>query len=471
MDLKESWIAIIKDLASEIKRPNVITWFKNTALLELKDGVLTVGLPLPVFLNWHAQNYSGLTLEAAQKHNPEIKKLVYEVDAALAQNDPRVIDILKHFPEKQSRKLPNKPEIKISNGVVSKMISNRYSLENFVVAPENRLIHAAAMTVAKFPGENYNPLFVYGGVGLGKTHILQAIGNEVLKNDPSKVVLYTTTENFVNDVIESMQARSMGRLRNKYRKVDVLIVDDIQFLANKEKTQEEFFHTFNTLFDAGKAIILSSDRTPHELTLHSERLVSRFESGMAIRIKMPDYEGRLAILRYHCQKAQVFINEKALECIAYNIDTSVRALIGVLNQAIAQYELEHISPTVQSVTDIIKIVKKEVKMVGLAKKENHPARAVTLDRLIDLVSEYYSIPKEEVIGDSRTRECLLPRQIVMYLAKSKLRISLAKIGQVLGNRNHTTVMHGISKMQTVLQNNRQLMCDVNAIAKEAGIQQ
>ena len=469
MNLKDLWLAIIRDLAEEIQRANVITWFKNTAILSIDNGVMTIGLPLPVFLNWHVEHYSEITLKTAKKHDPKIKQVAYEVDITLTESDPRTIDLLKYFPEKESRKLPKKSEVKLSGGVISKMFNHRYSLDNFIIAPENRLAHAAAMTVAKYPGENYNPLFIYGGVGLGKTHLLQAIGREILRNDPSKVVVYTTTESFTNELIEGIQSRNMNKFRNKYRKVDVLIIDDIHFIANKDRTQEEFFHTFNSLYEVGKQIIISADRPPHELTLLSERLVSRFESGMIVDVNMPDYESRLAILKDRCQEAQVFINDQVLEFIAFNIDISVRALIGVLNQVIAQYELEHTAPTVKSVSEIIKRSKKEVKMVGFVKNDPAPRHAVTLDQLTDYVSEYYTIPKSEVLGESRARECLIPRQIIMYLAKTKLRLSLAKIGQYLGNRNHTTVMHAISRMQNQLKNNRQLLCDVNAITKEAGI--
>lgn len=469
MDFKDLWLTIIQDLAEEIKRANVITWFKNTAILSVKDGVMNIGLPLPVFLNWHAQNYAAKILKVAQKYDPAITQVAYEIDITLSENDPRVIDLLKYFPEKATRKLPGKSEVKLGGGVISKIFNPRYSLANFTVAPENRLAHAAAMTVSKYPGENYNPLFIYGGVGLGKTHLLQSVGIEVLKNDPSKVVVYTTTESFTNELVEGIQARNMNKFRNKYRKVDVFIIDDIQFIANKDRTQEEFFHTFNTLYEAGKQVVISSDRPPHELKLLSERLVSRFESGMIVDVKMPDYESRLAILRNRSQEAQIFINEKVLEFIAFNIDTSVRTLIGVLNQVIAQYELENLAPTVKSVSEIIKRSQKEVKMVGFIKEDNTPHRAVTIDQLTDFVSEYYTIPKSEVMGESRSREYLLPRHIIMYLAKTKLGISLAKIGESLGNRNHTTVMHAISKMQDMLRNDRQLLCNINAIAKEAGI--
>ena len=469
MNFKDLWLSIIRDIETEIKRPNVITWFKNTAILSIENGMMTVGLPLPTFLGWHTQKYADLTLKTAIKHNPEIKQIAYIVDITLSENDPRTVDLLNYFPEKESRKLPNKPEVKLTDGVISKMLNPKYTLDNFIVAPENRLAHAAAMAVSKYPGENYNPLFIYGGVGLGKTHLLQSIGREILKNNPSKVVVYTTTESFTNDYIEGILSRNMNKFRNKYRKVDVFIIDDIQFIANKDKSEEEFFHTFNTLFETGKQIVISSDKPPHELKLLSERLVSRFEAGMTVDVKMPDYESRLAILKNKCMEAQVFINEKVLEFIAFNIDTSVRALIGVLNQVIATYELEQIAPTVKSVSEIIKNTKKEVKMVGFIENDSTPRHAVTLDQLTDFVSEYYTIPKSEVLGESRAREYLLPRQIIMYLAKAKLRLSLAKIGGYLGNRNHTTVMNAIDRIQSLLRDNRQLLCDVNAITREAGI--
>jgi len=408
-------------------------------------------------------------LKAAQAIQPEIKSLAYEVDTALGDRDPRVVDLAQYFPEKESRKLPNKAEVKINGEVVSKALNPNYTLESFMVAPENRLAHAAAMTVAKYPGENYNPLFVYGGVGLGKTHLIQATGREILKNDPKKVVVYVSAEAFTNELIEAIPSKSMDRFRNKYRKVDVMIIDDIQFIANKDRTQEEFFHTYNTLTESGKQVIISSDRPPHELTLLSERLVSRFESGMIVDVKMPDYETRVAILKNRCQQAQIFINDQVLEFIAFNIDTSVRALVGVLKQVIARYELENTAPTVRSVSEIIKQSKKEVKMMGYVPSDPTPHKAVTLERLTDLVSEYYSLPKSEVLSESRARECLIPRQVIMYLAKSKLHMPLVKIGEGMGNRNHTTVMHSISKMEIQLKNDRQLLCDVNAIAKEAGI--
>ncbi|MBN2307091.1 chromosomal replication initiator protein DnaA, partial [Candidatus Peregrinibacteria bacterium] len=234
--------------------------------------------------------------------------------------------------------------------------------------------------------------------------------------------------------------------------------------------EEEFFHTFNALFEEGKQLIISSDRPPQELSLLSDRLTSRFESGMIIDVKMPDYETRLAILQDKCKEAQVFINQDVLEFIAFNINHSVRALEGVLKQAIAKYELEHTAPTVKSVAEMLKTTqKKEIKMIGFMPNDNEPKGAVTIDLLIDSVADYFTVPKSEVTGKSRFRDYTLPRQIIMYLASTKLRISLSKIGEALGNRDHTTVMHSIGKMKEQIKNDRQLLRDVNAITKEVGI--
>jgi len=354
--------------------------------------------------------------------------------------------------------------------VVSKILNPAYTLDNFITSAENRLAHAACQNVAKYPGQNYNPLFIYGGVGLGKTHLLQATGAEMIRNDPGKHVMYTSTENFVNEVVQGIRSKNMEYIRKKYRRIDTLIIDDIQFIANKEKSEEEFFHTFNALFEEGKQLIISSDRPPQELTLLSDRLTSRFESGMIIDVKMPDYETRLAILQNKCKDAQIFINQDVLEFIAFNINHSVRALEGVLKQAIANYELEHTAPTVKSVAAMLKTTqKKEIKMVGFLPNDDRPKGAVTMDLLIDSVADYFTVPKSEVMGQSRVRDYTLPRQVIMYLAYAKLRMSLSKIGRALGNRDHTTVMHSIGKMKEQIKNDRQLLRDVNAITREVGI--
>jgi chromosomal replication initiator protein len=261
----------------------------------------------------------------------------------------------------------------------------------------------------------------------------------------------------------------MTRFRDKYRKIDVLIIDDIQFLANKDRSQEEFFHTFNTLFDSGKQIIVSADRPPHELKLIDDRLTSRFQSGMQVQVHMPDYQTRLEILHSKCREAQIFINQQVLEYIAEHSTSSVRALEGILTRALATYELEHTTPTLNTVAKLFDGLNSGDPQVGIIDSRAEKTRVVTLEALISTVANFYQIAKEDVIGDSRVHEYLLPRQIIMYLAKTKLRMSLSRIGHDLGNRNHTTVMNAISRIGTMLKEDRQLLRDLNAISGEAGI--
>jgi len=471
MNTKDLWLSIIKNMLEELGHAQIITWFKNTTILTLKDGVITIGLPTEFFLKWHAGNFSKTTLKAAQEIDPTIKSLNYVVDLTLTEANANVIDLLQHFSEKPtSRKVPKKNEVKYVNGIISKIFNPNYTLESFITAPENHLAHAACQNVGKYPGQNYNPLFIYGGVGLGKTHLLQATGNAVLRNNPKAIVIYTTTESFVNEVVTAIRSGNTKSLHNRYRQVDTLIIDDIQFIANKDRCQEEFFHTFNTLYEANKQIIISSDKPPHELTLLEERLISRFESGMIVDVKMPEYETRLAILQNKCQEAQAFINQEVLEFIALNITNSIRTMEGFLKQVIAKYELEHIAPTVKLVADMMRKTKKEIKMIGLMPTiDSEPNIAITIDRLMDSVADYFAVTKTEMIGTSRVRELMVPRQVTMYLAKTKLNMSLTRIGSVFGKRNHTTVMHAVNRIKDQLKNDRHLLRDLNAITKEVGI--
>lgn len=471
MSLKELWIKIIEQLLTELPRPQVLTWFKNTAILHRQGDTLSIGLPLPYFLNWHEAHLASNTLAALKKIDPSIQKIEYEVDISLNESHPNAVDLLKHFPTGAGRKLPKANRIKSKEGVISTILNPKYTLEDFVTSPENRLAHAACQNVAMYPGRNYNPLFIYGGVGLGKTHLLQATGNEILKNNPDAFVVYTTTEDFTNEVIKAMRSKNMEYIRKKYRRVDALIIDDIQFIANKDRTEEEFFHTFNALYETGKQIIISSDRPPHELKLLSDRLVSRFESGMTIDVKVPDFEARLAILMEECRQLQVFINQDVLEFMALNVASSIRALKGVLKKVIANYELAHVAPTVNSIMKMLRPAQQpqQTKMVGYDPAPEMAKTVITLDCLIDTVSEYFAIERSQVEGSSRARESLIPRQVIMYLANTKLRLSLSKIGNALGKRNHTTVMHSVTRIKKQIQNDRQLLRDVNAIVQEIGI--
>ncbi len=470
MDYKELWIQIIKDLDPIIKRTNILAWFNNTAIIDQTENEITVGLPLPMYLDWHQKHLKVNTLQVVKKMLPKIDCIKYVVDLALDRDeDPRGVKIIEIFPsKKRERKLPNKNEIKLPGGIVSKILNKRYQLSNFVIGNNNRLAHAACLSVASKPGVNYNPLFVYGGVGLGKTHLLQGLGNEVKKNYPNKIVVYLTSEDFTNEVVLAIQKRSTEKLREKYRKADLLIIDDIQFIANKDRTQEEFFHTFNALYQAGKQIVISSDRPPIELDILEDRLRSRFSMGMIADISEPDYETRLAILHTKLHYTGIILSNEVLEFIAYNIKGNVRELEGAMNQVVAVYDLENITPTIKSVTKILKNMIKNTENIGFIEDKKEMVYIKTFDDLIDIVCEYFNVPKSEVLGVSRIREYTLPRQVSMYLGKKKMKMALTRIAEKF-SRDHTSVLHAVRKIEKELRNNRQIIRDVNAIKEEAGL--
>jgi chromosomal replication initiator protein len=460
------WIDILKKIEPQLKRGQFITWFRDTAVLTRDGGTLVIGLPLPMSLNWHLEHYRALTLRAAQEIDATVTQVVYKVDGSLKDDRIRSVDLLAQFPEQKKRKLPGKQEVKMAEGVVSKILNPRYALENFIVGSNNRLAYAACQAVASSPGGKYNPLFLYGGVGLGKTHLLQATGNAILKQMPRATVVYTTTEDFTNQVVEAIQGQKMEQFRKRYRLVDVLIIDDVQFLANRERTQEEFFHTFNALYEDRKQVIISADRPPQELQL-TDRLNSRFERGMIADVSSPDYETRLAILVEKTKEYEILIEMQVLQFIAQHATKNVRELEGILMQAVAQYELEQRMPTVKSISQMLCRMNKdpyeEEEVVGF---EVPAKRKATFEDVLEKVSSYYSVSVQEMIGSSRVREILMPRQIAMYLGKHGLQMSFVRLGEVFSHRDHTTVMNAVNKIKKQMQNDPQLLREVRALEKE-----
>lgn len=428
---------------------------------------MVVGLPLPMSLNWHLEHYRATTLSVVQELQPDVKQIVYQVDGALKDNPARTFNLIEAFPDQKKRKLPGRQEVKLAEGIVSKILNPRYTMENFIVGSNNRLAYAACQAVASEPGGKYNPLFLYGGVGLGKTHLLQATGNAILKERPGATVVYTTTEDFANQVIETVMNQRWEQFRRRYRLVDVLIIDDVQFLANKERMQEEFFHTFNALYEERKQVILSADRPPQELQLE-DRLISRFERGMIADVSMPDYETRLAILVEKTKEYELFMDMGVLQFIAEHATKNIRELEGILMQAVAQYELEQRMPTIKSIADIMRKLNKDPHAgpeedIGF---ETQPRRNATFQDVMEGVSRYYSVSVQDMIGQSRVREILIPRQIAMHLLKKYLRMSYVRIGEVFEGRDHTTVMNAVEKIESKMQNDPQLLREVRAIEKE-----
>ncbi len=322
-------------------------------------------------------------------------------------------------------------------------LNPKYTFDTFVVGNNNRFAHAAALAVSEAPSSMYNPLFIYGGVGLGKTHLMQAIGNEILKRDSSKKVLYVTSEAFTNELVNAIKDANYKNelFRNKYRNIDILLIDDIQFFAGKNTAQEEFFHTFNTLHQNGKQIILSSDKPPRDIALLEDRLKSRFEWGLIADISMPDYEMRLAILRKKTQMEGILIDDDILSLIATKIDSNIRELEGVLNKILAYTSLTHSPITIE-------VVEKAINDVTL-QKEN----IISADYIQDVVANYFKIDKKDMVSAKKSNDIAYPRQIAMYLCRTVGQMSFPRIGNDFGGRDHTTVMHAFKKIEKEIKEN------------------
>ena len=341
----------------------------------------------------------------------------------------------------------------VSLGYSNTTLNSNYTFDTFVVGNNNSFAHAAALAVAEAPGISYNPLFLYGGVGLGKTHLMHSIGNEILRSNKSAKVLYVTSERFTNEFIDAIKNSKMEAFRNKYRTIDVLLIDDIQFIVGKERIQEEFFHTFNTLYESKKQIILSSDKPPRDIQLLEDRLKSRFEWGLIVDISLPDYETRFAILRKKAETEHILIDDEILSNIAMRIDTNVRELEGVLNKLIAISSLTHSPITMES-------AEKHINEVVLKKE-----KVISADYIQEVVAKYFNIDKKDLKNSKRSNDIAFPRQIAMYLCRDISAMSFPQIGNDFGKRDHTTVMHAYTKIEKGIKENPNTKLIVESVKK------
>ena len=362
-----------------------------------------------------------------------------------------VIDISNEDPNNDSNEVikDNSSNSSVEIESNKSTLNRKYTFETFVVGNSNRFAHAAALAVGNEPGKAYNPLFLYGGVGLGKTHLMHAIGNRILENNIKKNVLYVTSEKFTNQLINAIKDNKNEVFRNKYRSIDVLLIDDIQFIAGKERVQEEFFHTFNSLYEDGRQIIISSDKPPRDIQFLEDRLKSRFEWGLLADISCPDYETRLAILRKKAQDENIIIDDAILSDIANKIDSNIRELEGVLNKIVARASLTHSPITIEHAENIINEFKYESEKV------------ISCDFIKETVSKYFSIDKEELSGEKRSNDIAFPRQIAMYLCREIANMSFPQIGIDFGGRDHSTVMHAYNKIKKEVKekNNTKLIVE------------
>lgn len=447
MTNEQLWQAVMGELELSISKANFTTWFKNTSIASIGQEEVVVVVPNGFAKEWLENKYHKFILKAVQNFCPNIKKIVYKIGSGIVLPKNNVGSNEKMGEFRADTFAPSKKDEDFNEN-----LNPRYTFDSFVVASNNELAHAACLAVSKKPGAIYNPLFIYGGVGLGKTHLLQSIGNEILKKDPGKKIKYASSEKFTNELIDAISGKNTKPFKDLYRKIDILIIDDIQFLAGKEKTQEEFFYTFNTLYENNKQIVLSSDRPPKAIPALEERLRSRFEGGMIADIGFPEYETRLAILKTKLKEKNFEIPEESLNYIALHIQRNIRELEGALNRIIATCELNGSYPDLKKTTEILaNIISQPVK------------KATTPRDIIRNVSSFYGVPVDDLKNKSRKSEIVKPRQIAMYLMRSEIKSSFPSIGSWLGGRDHTTAMHAYEKISKEIENNKTIEQEIRLI--------
>lgn len=442
MTKEELWQAVLAQIQLNISQANFATWFKDTGIVSHKDGQVLISVPNSFAKEWMENKYGKNIFKILYGLDKEIKMVRYLVGKTE----------LKSF-KRTSFATPMTGQLEIEEFEINKdtNLNPRYTFENFVVGPFNELAHAAAWAVSKKPGLVYNPLFIYGGVGLGKTHLLQAIGNVVLKNFSQKKVKYIPAEKFTAGVVSSIKNHDMENFKTKLRDIDVLILDDVQFLAGKEKTQEEFFHTFNSLYENNKQIILSSDRPPKSIMALAERLRSRFEGGMIGDIGYPDYETRIAILKTKGQEKGVGFSEEVLDYIATNIQRNIRELEGALNRLVAYQRINNQTPDLE-------VAKSLLKSLFLS-----PNKVANPKKIIQAVAEFYDLKEKDLISPSRKKEVVKPRQIAMFLLREILKSSYPFIGRKFGGKDHTTAIYSCEKVIAEMENNENLTGEIDLI--------
>ncbi|KKT90560.1 MAG: chromosomal replication initiator protein DnaA [Candidatus Jorgensenbacteria bacterium GW2011_GWA2_45_13] len=438
------WQAVLGEIEIQISRPNFLTWLKQSQLMgvEERDGVALVGLPNNFAKEWVKNRYHKLILGSLRNFNPSIKNVNYAVfhqNFSAPKNDGSA-------KKRDAGAQKPAPQLSLELKIDPKTNLNpKYTLDSFVVGASNELAYAAIQAVIKDVGKKYNPLFVYGGVGLGKTHLLQATGNEIQRFYNNAVsVLYVTSEKFLNDVVSSIRNKRMEDMKRKYRDVDVLIIDDIQFIGGKTSTEQEFFHTFNALYENNKQIIMSSDRAPAAIPTLEERLRSRFEGGMIADISYPDYEMRLAILKSKSQAQNLSVDDKTLEFIASRVQKNMRELEGVLNKVFFYMQYKGGGIDNKKLEEIIN------ETIQISPKN------ITTQEVIRTVAEFFEVPVSDLIDRSRKKEVVEPRQIAMYLLRDILKLSFPHIGEKLGKRDHTTAIHACEKIAKDLSQSPQL---------------
>jgi len=441
------WQNVLADVELNTSRATFNTWFGGTNIQSIEDNILLVSVPNSFAKEWLENKFNKFILKSIRNFIPEVKDIKF----IISQTKNTDLKIIK------KRRIEEKEELDADNqfdftGVDQNTNLNpKYTLSDFIVGSANELAHAAVTSVVSNLGTIYNPLFIYGGVGLGKTHLIQALGNEVARLNKNKVVKYVSSEKFTSELVAAIQAKEMDKFKEDYRKCDLLIIDDIQFIAGREKTQEEFFHTFNALYEKNKQIVISSDKQPKAISTLEDRLKSRFEGGMIADIGYPDYETRLAIIKTKLVKKQVSLASEIVEYVAQNFQKNIREMEGALNKIIIQTK---INQNVITFDDVKKILQSSI---------HTPKKNISVKNIIQTVAKYYSINEKQLFLKTRKQEIVKPRQIIMYLLRDELGLSYPSIGGKIGGRDHTTIIHACDKISDNVKNDISLADEINTI--------
>ncbi|MEG2353881.1 MAG: chromosomal replication initiator protein DnaA [Clostridium sp.] len=443
--LREIWDKTVNLIKAELTEVSFNTWIKSITPISSEGSLLKLGVPNNFTKDILENRYRDLIMNSVKV----LTSKEYDIDF-IVQSDE------KQDPRRKARIRDEEAARNVTaNDVLSSTLNPKYTFESFVIGNSNRFSHAASLAVAESPARAYNPLFIYGGVGLGKTHLMHAIGHYILEHNPKSKVVYVTSETFTNELINSIKDDKNQAFRNKYRNVDVLLIDDVQFIAGKERTQEEFFHTFNALHEANKQIILSSDRPPKEIPTLEDRLRSRFEWGLITDIQAPDFETRIAILKKKADVDNLDIDNEVMVYIANKIKSNIRELEGALIRVVAYSSLTNREITVSLASEALKDI-----------ISNKQSRQITVSVIQDIVGNYYSLTVEELISARRTRNISFPRQIAMYLCRKLTNMSLPKIGEEFGGRDHTTVIHAYEKISGNIKKDESLENAIEELTKK-----
>ncbi len=444
VDNKKLWDDALGEIELNISKANFGTWFRNTRIVKQDNGTIFLGVPNAFVKDWLYNKFHKFILKSLRNLQTDVRALEYMIVKA---------DDVEKYKNNESSPKPtfsnqlDLPELYINR---DDNLNPKYVFDSYVVAPFNELAHAAAQAVVKKPGLVYNPLFIYGGTGLGKTHLIQSVGNYIKKTAPNKKVFYVTSEQFAVDYVNSVQNNKVNTFKEKYRKYDILIMDDVQFFSNKDKTQEELFHLFNNFYENNKQIIFSSDKSPKYIPNLEERLRSRFEGGMIVDVAKPDYESRLAIIQIKAKLSQFYPSNEVLEYLASVIQDSIRELEGALNSIVCQAQLKNRNLSLP-----------EAKM--LVKNNIKPKKTVSIKNVATVVANFYNINERALYDKTRKKEVVKPRQVIMYLLREDFNTSYPYIGQKLGGRDHTTVIHAYEKIKQDIKGDSLLSQEIEQI--------